>query len=186
MSAVPARSDTDAVAALIAEGARLHDIATETAWMKGAIVRLARVTGYTLNASSDRFARTSPPTPVPKPVTRIGTDLNLVPVANAHPHEMVTRPPASPDLIATGKASPVYRVQRLAMKAEVALETLAEALRLVAQSDAERDAALAAATRRAARITELEAMLAAEKVAFRARPIRARTRPAAQGSGTAS
>lgn len=162
------------VLALIEAGERLHDIEVDSTWAKGEIVRLAREEGFGLNVGSDRFQRVAAPSRKPAGIVRIGTDLDTVPVANAHPHEMAVRP-AQRDLIAEGKAHSVVRVQRLAIKAEQALEVLDDALRTTREAEAAKVAAAAEATKRAARIAELEALLAAEKAAVTGRPIKART-----------
>lgn len=85
-------------------------------WKAGEVVALARENGYALNVSSKRFQLA----PKPKPVTTGG-----VVIAQAVTEPPAVRP-AQRDLIAEGKTSSVAKVRNAAVRAETALQTLAD------------------------------------------------------------
>lgn len=154
-------NDTDLMR-LIADGNRLTQIADLTGLPKGRIVKVARENGWTLNASTDRFAQARPtPLAAVKTAPQTGAD--------AEQGKAGVRP-ATRDLIDEGKASSVARVRRAAEKAQAALDHLAVVIDETREAEAAKRAAEAekAAARR--KVAELEAQLAAAKAALRGKP----------------
>lgn len=114
-------------------------------WTLDQIKAFAHLHGFGVNSASGRFQRVAKPKPAPAGVVRHPADAR----------------PAHRDLIDEGKASSVARVQRAAVKAEVALKTLADLLDATRAAEAERAAKAEAEAKRLARIAEIKAELAA-------------------------
>lgn len=154
------RQDGDTVLTEIKAGTRLHDIARESGWEKGEVTRLARENGYGLNVSSDRFQPAPQARPRPAGVTRVGTSLDSVPVANAGdrpaPSAGVDVRPGVRDILAEGRASKNKTTRRLTEAACTALGRLQKHLDDTREKEA-----------KAAKVRELEAALSAAKAELR-------------------
>jgi hypothetical protein len=167
------RPDPADVLAMIADGGKLDAIADVTGLHPGEVVRIAREGGFALNVSSKRFQPVAPGKPRPVGVVRPQTTgavsaptADAAATPSAAPAPVPTIRPAHRDLIAEGKASTLTRTQRLAVKAEQAIEALEAALKAERADAARRQAEQQERERRRARIAELEAQLAAERAAL--------------------
>lgn len=169
-------SITDAeVFNLIADGGKLSAIADLTGLPKGEIVRIARESHYALNVSSDRFQPAPQARPKPQGVVRPQTDAGAVsaPTADASAEPSAAPAPVSPirpahrDLITEGKAHSSLRVQRAAVKAEVALKALAGMVESTRLEEAAKRAAENAKIEARAEVERLEKQLAQAKAKLR-------------------
>ena len=176
-------SITDAeVFNLIADGGRLSAIADLTGLPKGEIVRVAREHHYALNVSSDRFQPAPRSKPKPQGIVRPQTDAGaagddpdggrtVASTSDARPAAAPASPvrptPVLRDVIAEGKAHSALRVQRAAVKAEVALATLANLLDATREAEAAKRAAEKAKAAARAEVERLEKQLADAKAKLR-------------------
>lgn len=157
---------------LIADGGKLSAIADLTGLPKGEIVRVAREAHYALNVSSDRFQPAPQGKPKPQGIVRPQTDTGAVPEPTATDPTPAPVSPARPtpvlrDVIAEGKAHSAVRVQRAAVKAEVALATLVDLLNATREEEAAKRKAEAEKAAARAEVERLEALLAAAKAKAR-------------------
>lgn len=166
-------SITDAeVFSLIADGNKLSAIADLTGLPKGEIVRVAREAHYALNVSSDRFQPAPQGKPKPQGIVRPQTDTGAVPEPTATDPTPAPVSPARPtpvlrDVIAEGKAHSSVKVQRAAVKAEVALATLVGLLDATRAEEAAKRAAEKAKAEARAEVERLEQQLADAKAKLR-------------------
>jgi len=166
-------SITDAeVFNLIADGGKSSAIADLTGLPKGEIVRVAREAHYALNVSSDRFQPAPQGKPKPQGIVRPQTDTGAVPEPTATDPTPAPVSPARPtpvlrDVIAEGKAHSAVRVQRAAVKAEVALRTLTGLLESTRQEEAAKRAAEKAKAEARAEVERLEQQLRDAKAKLR-------------------
>lgn len=173
-------SITDAeVFSLIADGNKLSAIADLTGLPKGEIVRVAREAHYALNVSSDRFQPAPQSKPKPEGIVRSagtgqpvgavipsGTVMTGGPFVPA-PETGAEIRPAQRDVIAEGKAHSAVRVQRAAVKAEVALATLVDLLNATREEEAAKRKAEAEKAAARAEVERLEQQLADAKAKLR-------------------
>lgn len=135
---------------MIEDGGKLPAIADLTGLPKGEIVRIARENGYGLNVSNERFQR------VAQPKLAQGGIVRAVPTVEEPAAQTLPVRPAQRDLIAEGKASTVARVRKAAVRAENALQSLADLLDETRATEAAR-----------AEIAELEQKLRDAKAALK-------------------
>ena len=158
------------VLAMIVDGGKLTAIADTTGWHKGEVVALAREHGYALNVSSDRFQPAPQSKPKPQGIVRPQTGTGAVPEPTAK--ESTAAPvspirPAHRDLIEEGKQHSSLRVQRAAIKAEVALKALAGMVESTRLEEAAKRAAEKAKAEARAEVERLERQLAEAKAKLR-------------------
>lgn len=169
------------VLAMIVDGGKLTAIADTTGWHVGDLVALAREHGYALNVSSDRFQPAPQSKPKPQGIvrTQTGTGAASAPAPTDDAEATRTAPaapaPVSPirptpvlrDVIAEGKAHSSVKVQRAAVKAEVALATLVGLLDATRAEEAAKRAAEKAKAEARAEVERLERQLAEAKAKLR-------------------
>lgn len=170
---------TDAeVFSLIADGNKLSAIADLTGLPKGEIVRVAREAHYALNVSSDRFQPAPQSKPKPQGIVRPQSGTGAAsanPEGNAGqalgsaaaPAPVSPIRPAHRDLIEEGKQHSSIRVQRAAVKAEVALKTLAAMVESTRLEEAAKRAAEKAKAEARAEVERLEKQLRDAKAKLR-------------------
>lgn len=171
-------SETE-ILAMIEDGGKLSAIADITGLAKGEIVRVARENHYALNVSSDRFQPAPQSKPKPQGIVRPQTGTGA---ASANPEgntggsalgSAVAPAPVSPirpahrDLIEEGKQHSSIRVQRAAVKAEVALKALAGMVESTRLEEAAKRAAEKAKAEARAEVERLEKQLAEAKAKLR-------------------
>lgn len=169
------------VLAMIVDGGKLTAIADTTGWHKGEVVALAREHNYALNVSSDRFqpAPQSKPKPqgIVRPQTGSGAGVSLLPPGDAGDGQPAAAPepptrqtPVLRDVIAEGKAHSSVKVQRAAVKAEVAFATLVGLLDATRAEEAAKRKAEAEKAEARAEVDRLERQLAEAKAKLRGKP----------------
>lgn len=171
------RLSPETVARHISDGVKTIDfLIAASGWSDQEIRRYAMDMGYALNAANGRFR------PVPPATTKAGVAASPIQrptsgplLANASDR---TAPPALAseirpvhrDLITEGKAHSVMRVQRAAVKAEVALQTLANLLDATRAEEAAKRRAEEEKAAARAEVERLEQQLADAKAKLRGAP----------------
>lgn len=162
----------------IAKGWPLADVCAVSDLSENAVLALAVGNGYALDAASKRFRKAPQPKPKPQGIVRPQTDTGAVsasPVSNAGqalgsaaaPAPVSPIRPAHRDLIDEGKAHSSVKVQRAAVKAEVALGTLANLLDATREAEAAKRKAEAEKAAARAEVERLEKQLADAKAKLR-------------------
>lgn len=140
----------------IEKGATLDDTMAASDLPAAQVQRIAVNNGYALNVASRRFQKAPTAKAATSGVVRRPVD----------PTPAVVVRPAFRDLIEEGKAHSSAKVQRAAVKAQVALEQLGAMLDATRKAEEEKRRQAAEEAARRKRIAELEQQLAAEKAAL--------------------
>lgn len=156
----------------IAKGWPLADVCAVSDLSENAVLALAVGNGYALDAASKRFRKAPQSKPKPQGIVRQPPAVALTAepgnASNTAPSSATaTVRPAHRDLIDEGKAHSSVKVQRAAVKVEVALGTLANLLDATRQEEAAKRAAEKAKAEARAEVERLEKQLAEAKAKLR-------------------
>lgn len=157
----------------IAKGWPLADVCAVSDLSENAVLALAVSNGYAIDAASKRFRKAPQSKPKPQGIVRPAPQTASTAPGNASNTALpsmtgtVHATPVLRDVIAEGKGHSAVRVQRAAVKAEVALQQLVNLLDATREQEAAKRAAEKAKAEARAEVERLERQLAEAKAKLR-------------------